>query len=911
MELVGRGADLDQIEAFLDTDPPRAFELKGEAGIGKTTIWREGVRLASERGIRVLMCRPARRETPLSFSGLSDLVTPALPQVLDALPPPQSRALEIALLLRDPDDHPVEERVVSVALAGALHALASQGRVLVALDDVQWLDQPSASALAFAVRRLREEERVSLLVTRRLEAGDIDPLELEQAMPTERLSRLTVGPLSLGALSRLLPAHVARPVSRPMLLRINEASGGNPLYAIEVARALERRSEEICPGERLPIPETLLGLVRERLVALPSETLAALEAAASLAEPSALLLAEANDRRECPALDPAVAAGVVEMVGDRVRFTHPLFGAALVDGMTPSQRRRLHRRLAAIVPSLEQRARHLAIATERPDEDVAAVLEQAATDVGKRGTSRFAAELLEDSVRLTPLDSPQVRRSRLLAASHAWRSSLDWERAQRLASEAVQLSREPSERAEALVALAECLQDPIQLAELVFAEVGDDPSLEARLCTLIADRHINVDSLVAFEHAQRAVDAAERAGDGTLLAQALSALGMIETVRCEGTPREHLERGIQVERAVSTVPVQYSPELSLAVHLMLRDELDEARDRFELLLARTRDERDELSQAHMLRQLARLELRAGRWEPAARYAEESADLYGGSADLLETAAALFVQATLTACRGDDDATLSLCRRARSLTGDTPVTVRQEAGVVGILELGRERYEDAATVLAQAYGDHIEPGLRTAAPDHIEALVGAGRLDVAEDLLRSWEDLGRRLDRPRVLATGARCRGLLLAAQGARGTALQALEEAIAEHDRLPVPFERARTLLVLGSLRRRLRRQADARKSLEQALAIFDELGAVPWAERARKELARVPGKRPRTGDDLTPAEQRIADLVAEGRSNKDVAAALFVSVKTVELTLTHVYRKLGVRSRSELTRLLALAPKD
>jgi DNA-binding CsgD family transcriptional regulator len=316
--------------------------------------------------------------------------------------------------------------------------------------------------------------------------------------------------------------------------------------------------------------------------------------------------------------------------------------------------------------------------------------------------------------------------------------------------------------------------------------------------------------------------------------------------------------------------------------------------------------------------LANVQLRAGRWEAAERHLEESVALHHDSGYALETTSALLSLARLAAHRGDEKLVAEKCAAARSVATahdvNTALLADQEATVEVLLDLGSERYREAAarpTPDIRRGDGWIEPGVRTGVPNGIEALVGAGRLEEAEELLMRWEELGRRLDRPRALATGARCRGLLHAARGEHEAALASLERALVEHERLPVPFERGRTLLALGTQRRRLRRRAEAREALEQALAIFEELGAVPWAERARRELSRIPGRRVADADELTDAERRIAELVAEGRSNKEVAAALFVSVKTVEVTLTRVYRKLGVHSRAELAHGFTTATKD
>ena len=256
--IVGRDEELSLVAAFLEAPAqlPAALLLEGEAGIGKSTVWRHGVELARANGFRVLETRPSESETALSFAGLGDLLGEAAYEVLPELPPPQARALEIALLLRDPGGAPPDQRGISTAFLGALRVLARRRSLLVAVDDVQWLDAPSLAVLEYAARRLRDEP-VALLLTRRL-VGDDAPLTLERALG-ERLSRVAIGPLSLGSLHRLLRERLEVPLPRPLLRRIHELSGGNPFFALELARA-----QTGAPGNQLP--GTLGTLVRLSLI---------------------------------------------------------------------------------------------------------------------------------------------------------------------------------------------------------------------------------------------------------------------------------------------------------------------------------------------------------------------------------------------------------------------------------------------------------------------------------------------------------------------------------------------------------------------------------------------------------------------------------------------------------------------
>lgn len=908
--MVGREQELAAIADFFDRRKlPGALVLQGDAGIGKTVLWRAGIESAAQRGFRVLACAPSGEEARLAFAGLSDLVLP-IQDALPALPGPQRRALEIALLLRDSDGSSPEERAIGAATSGVLREAASRdGPILLAVDDVQWLDAASHAALSFALRRL--EAPVALLVARRT-GLDTQSAQLEAAVDAANVVRIDVGPLTLGALSRLLRSHSAATLQRPLLSRIHEASHGNPFHALEIVSMLERRGEPVSPGEPLPVPATAQALVNERIAALPAEAVEALELAALLAEPSALLVERAG--ADADSLRAAQVAGVVEFAGDRVQFTHPLLKAATTARMPPPHRRAVHRRLAVVVGTREERARQLAAGTDAPDDAVAQLLEDAAADLAARGARWASAELLEDAVRLTPPAADGVLPRRLLAAARAWYAALDWGRATARAEQALAAVPDADGQREALLLIASCLEDPdrvAELAELAESEADGDHALRARLWTVVADAKLNVDSEGALRAGRRALHDAEQVDDETLLPPILTLVGVLETMRCEGSPRETLERGVEIERRTGEVDLSLSPSYALGVHAFIHDELDESRALLGRHLERARTKGDDVAQAHTLWQLAYVEFKAGAWDLAGEYADQSYDLYDGSGNVGDTTTALFARALVAACRGERETVDEKCRRALELAGEQPRIVEQVGLVVGMLELSLERYAEAAAAFRPSVTGWVDPGHRLIAPNQIEALIGAGRLDEAEPLLADWEELGRRLDRPRALATAWRAGGLLLAARGEHDSAADAFERALAQHDRFESPFERARTMLALGAHRRRIGKRAAARGTLDEAAAIFTQLRAAPWLERARRETARISGRRPSAYDELTDAEQRVATLVADGRSNKDVASALYISVKTVEVTLTRVYRKLGVRSRAELARRFATEDKD
>ncbi len=409
--LLGRDAERQEISAFLDDAQrlPCTLVLEGEPGIGKTTLWRLGVAEANERGYRVLACSPAEPEAELAYAALADLLDGVLQEVEGTLPAPQRRALRIALLLEDVDGSEPDRLAVAVALLGALRALASRSRLLIAIDDVQWLDASSTEALRYAARRVDEEPIAFLEATR---SG-----EQESQLPAERLRRVPIGPLSLGALRPLLEERLGRVYPRPLLRRLHDVSGGNPFYALELARVLEPE-HELNPGEPLPVPARLGDLVDARLRVLPTETISVLAAGAALADPTLELLEAFGGPKVETRLRSAVEAGLVELRRGRLRFTHPLFAEGVQGVLEPSAARALHGRLAAIVPDLEQRAHHQAASAQPPDALVAKVLDEAAGTARSRGAPASAAELAEVALRFTPQGQPaEVYRRTLVAAA--------------------------------------------------------------------------------------------------------------------------------------------------------------------------------------------------------------------------------------------------------------------------------------------------------------------------------------------------------------------------------------------------------------------------------------------------------------------------------------------------------------
>ena len=488
-DVIGRESELAILHRFLDSIPtgPSALLLSGDPGIGKTTVWKEGLAGAQLRRYRTLSCGPVEAETRLSYAALGDLLEPILEEALPTLPEPQRQALEVALLRSPRSGARADQRAVSLAVLGCLRSVASTSPVVVAVDDVQWMDLPSVRVLQFVVRRLKDEQ-VGLMTAARGARADDDPLGVVSAFAEDRVHAVHVGPLSLDALERVLRDKVGEGFSRTTLLSLHEMSGGNPFFAQEIGLALLRRGGDVAAGERLPIPDRLQELIEDRLEGLPAETVEALEVVSALSTPTldaiaAAIAPSAVDDR----LGPAIENGVVEAVGNGLRFTHPLLASAVYQRIPLARRRQLHARLATIVHDPEERARHLALSVEGPDAAVAGALEEAALLASSRGAPQSAAELWEMARRATPEDRGEELRRRTHQAGVAHYECGDTSLARSVLEQAVDLSIAGPARARVLLDLGlglaekEGWRGAWAVFEAARGEAGDDLALRARI----------------------------------------------------------------------------------------------------------------------------------------------------------------------------------------------------------------------------------------------------------------------------------------------------------------------------------------------------------------------------------------------------------------------------------------------
>jgi len=906
---VGRERELEAVDGFLEDSGPGlcALAILGEPGIGKTTVWQEAVRRAQQRGLTVVAARPAAAEAKLAFSGLTDLLAGVDPERLARLPAPQRRALDVVLLRAEAGRAP-GRRVVGTALLSTLKELATEGELVVALDDAQWLDPPSSDAIAFALHRLGELP-LRVIVAVRSEAPQ--PAVLV-ALDHVRLDRLELGPLSVAALQRIVADRLGVSFSRPTLVRLAAASRGNAFYALEIARLLDDRGSGGRSSDPLPVPDDLRELVRARIERLPRATRSALLRAAAAVRPTA-------DVVDGLALVPAEEAGLISIRRDgSVQFTHPLFASAVYGSAGARDRSLAHEALAATSRDPEERARHLALAASGPDAGTARALIEAATSARARGAPDAAAELAQLALELTPEGDDASDERRLVLAEYLLLAG-DFQRAGEVL-EALVASVSPGDlSARALLALADIEywrdgESAAIAAGTAALEAAADPMLRARCLAAIA-MHAGTSDLPRAAAAARESLALLVGREGTepeLVSVALSARVRADLFLGLGLDRKAADRALRLERGSAAPPVAVDTRIAFKLGQWLRyvDDFDGARGHLVAVERAALDEGDESSLANILLNRTLLECWSGNWAVASELADRTKELFALTGVSVESSG--IWAAYVAAHQGRIDAVRSAADRVSAVA--EPVGRMLWGRTLGLAELATADTAGAAVHLADALAALEDMGFREPAVwrvegDAIEAAVAGGELQQAEAVLATFERAAARSRIPWSLAVSARSRGLVLAARGDVEQARDALEQALTHHARSPVPFELGRTLLVHGRILRRLKQKLAARDSLEQAAAIFAALGAAPWAERAADELGRTAARS--APDDLSATEYSIARLAAAGLTNDAIAAEVMLTRKTVEANLSRAYRKLDIRSRAQLARALDERARD
>jgi DNA-binding CsgD family transcriptional regulator len=902
----GREGEAAALERLIDaarTGASGAVLVVGEAGIGKTALLAAAT--PGTEGMHVLRARGFESEAELAFSALHSLVRP-LSDDLAAIPAVQAGALRAALAMAGADGAP-DRLTVSVGTLSLIAAAAERAPILIVVDDAHAIDTASAEALAFAARRL-EADRVAIVLAARDDARGA----------FAGIDNLVLGPLTVEAAGLVLRDRF-EDIATEVAGRIARASGGNPLLLIEIADALtpDQLRGRSPIGDLLPSAGAAASLLRSRVAGLPAGTMAALLVAAASETGDAGEIRAALGRSNAAAtgLDEAGRADLVTVSEGRVAFTSELARSAVYNGATLEERDRAHEALAAVTEA-DQRAWHRAAATHAPDESVAADLEQTAHRARRRAGYAAAERALLRAAAVSERDDDRSRRL-IAAAEMAWGAG-------HIASALGHL-----DEAAAVTGDERLRQAARHLRGRIAARAG--AALDAHaLLAAEADRLATTDPATAAEmyaeavlpclrdgatelavaSGRRARELAPAATRAAMLADlALGTALMMAGVGDEG--RTHIDAAATAAGHDGSAIDDPIIRSYLGLALRLADEGPRARAVLAAVIAEARAASAPGVLPYALARQASIDLEAGRFGSAASALDEAVRLAEATGQAADLGIALGAVAWLDAVQGRQEACRSHAAAAAAIASDLGPGSRFDmtAAALGMLELGHGRLEAAAAVLAEADRVGRSLGFSDAtlwphrAPDLVEALARGGRADEAAGVLEAFRADVDRAGRASARAALLRCAGLL-ADDGAFDEPFRAALE-------LPgiSPFEQARASLCYGERLRRARRRVEGRELVRAAHESFVLLGADPWAERAAAEL-RASGESVRKRADaevdaLTPGERQIALLVAEGLTNKEVAAHLFVTPKTVEFHLSNVFRKLGVRSRTELARAM------
>ena len=902
--LIGREEERTQLDSLIVRargGESAALLLHGEPGIGKTRLLEHAAVTAAD--FKVLRARPLEAESELAFAGLSELLRPVL-HLLGRIPGPQEAALSGALALGPPV--PGDPFAVAAATLSLLAAAAEESPVLTAVDDAHWLDMPSREALLFAGRRLGSEGVLLLLGMR----------------DCEWVSAAGLGTLELHGLSAAdaaaLVERTGTPVDAAVRNRIVSETRGNPLAILEAVATLTDaellgKAPITCP---LAVGACLEQAFAQRLDVLPRDTRDALLIAAAsdtgLAGEIARALAWAGLSRH--ALEPAERDGVIIIRGERIEFRHPLVRSVAYHLHDPAERRAAHRALAAALGAGERAAWHLAAASAGPDEEVAALLETSAASAFARSAYAAAASAFQASALLSPGDDDRVRR--MMGAGRALWFAGERERAAALLESVLDLASEPTARADLqqLRGLAMLLASPVSethamlVAEADRVEPHDGTRASALRAIAALTYYMAGDHADADEIARRALaKAGPRARPTAAMVLALVTAGSGQVDEAFAL----LEPMLEWLEAIDPLGELWFVLSATAQSLGWIEQWAHARTMFDRIIGAARTAGAPAVLAFPLALFSEFELRRGKITAAYAAATESVQLAAETGQAALSSFSLVILGRAEAILGHDEDCRAHVAAGLDFSRRIGLNVIEiyAAAVLGLQELSRGHADRAAVHLDECarlekqYSTGILlPTITQWAADLVEAHIRSCALTDAERSLAMLGDVARRTSLRWANAGAARCRGMLVGEDRYERefqTALAVYGEEMA--------FERARTLLALGIRRRRSRRRADARAALHEALAYFERSGAEPWAEQARAELRATGVMAPRDNASglrsLTPQELQVALTVAQGRTNREAAAALFLSPKTVEFHLGNTYRKLGVRSRAELVR--------
>lgn len=845
--------------------------LHGPAGIGKSTVLDAVAAAARERGDVVVRLYPEPADRELPFSAVADLFA-ALPET--ELPAGQAAAVATVLRRTSADGQGVDPLAVRFALTTLL---AAAGSVLLTIDDARYLDPDSAGTLRYALRKV---PKVGVLVVGPATGlGGFDQVDV------------TVPPMDGDEIAELLAAEG---VPYRLAWTIHRLSGGFPTLAKELGRSEDGAATE---------------LARAWITQVSPQVRATLLVAALASAPTLRLLRRACGPTGETDVKAATAAGLLTLDGGEPRFTAEILPATLVADSDWAQRAAAHAALAETVEERKQAVYHRAMTVDEPDLTMAAELEEAAEDAVRLGDWSTAAEFGWLAAERTPASQPQVRLERLVAAATRAGRAGRLDLARRAADQA--LANDDSADTGVRVRLAvvdasgQALDECGELLAEAEVMAGEDAALLASVLVRQAIRAnlADGDPVRARAAAARAAVLAARGADASTEVMALTMQARMERVLGDPAARQTLDLALNVPGQPEPVDLDNSPRFLAARHAFFDDRLDVARSLLLPLLPAAR-QAGATEYVEICRSLAEVEARAGRCADALEYARRAVattsrlGLSPGpswyTAAVAETAGGTFARAAEYARHGVEASHQERDRVFQS----------RNLHALGLIELVTGEPARAVEILrqvsqAEASQQVADPALLRWHGDFAEALAATGAVAEARALIDEVRRQAEFLSQQGVLAVLDRSLATCLAAEGDTTGALTLLSTVEDRFDRLPL--ERGRTLMAIAKVERRKRRWAAARTALEAAAEVFAEAHARPWRELAVAAIGPAPGV---GGSELTAAEQRLCDLVAQGASNQEAADRSFLSVKTVEATLTRIYRKLGVSSRTQLSNL-------
>jgi DNA-binding CsgD family transcriptional regulator/DNA polymerase III delta prime subunit len=915
-ELVGRAGLVERAHKQLETSG--SVLLYGPTGIGKSATGRALVAKRARSGCRVLTAAPSQSETGLPYVTLLDLLSNQLELAWQVLPDHLRQPLEVALLKASAPDSVRDELAVRLAVLHVLRRLAASGPVLLVVDDIQWVDPSSLEVLTFCARRLTEG--VHMLATEQVADGDLPVMA--EACP-EPVLQLEVPPLTEQDVLALLRNRLSSPLPVRTARRIFTASAGNPFMALELGRAVLRRPDGISPNDPLPVSSRLKTLLGDRLSDLSAATHEVLLHAASSPRPTVTQLALSVGRPIQLELAEAEGFGLIDVASERLRFSHPLLREFVYAEATSAARREAHARLAAVVEEPVENARHRALASQEADAGLAAALDEAAAVAGKRGAPGAAATLWRLAADRTPADHQDQRARRLTRAAEDAGAAGHLVESVEVARMAVQAATRPDVRVAALLTLVDAVwperDERVELLADAFQAARGDDVLEARVRILRShsayfDRRLDD----ARTDAQVAQDLARRSGNTEVLVDALSAANSVELAVGGGDASDRLlQQAAETAGGLPLTRTVVHARQMAAMRELFRGRTGEAVASISALV-------DEVRAGGAIRWLASVLIsataiyeRSGRGADALAAGHECLQLLQDIGDESEVGMVIASRAELAggtayAARELADAALESVRAIGNEEWTGPALA--SSGLIGVLTGDPQRAVDDFDAIGEL-GEAAMPYDPAVIPwhaDYAEALVAAGRLEDATALIQEIRTRAETLDRSVVRVGLARSEALLIAKQGDPAAALDLLETTVATAGELVYPLDIARCELIRGRVARQVRRRSVARSAFLDAIEQFEACGAPAWREVAETELARldVPS-RSRQPSELTDNELQIVSMVRDGATNREIAAALYLSVKAVESQLTRLYRRFGVVNRTQLLRTVDRGGSD